>query len=247
MTKKFNIKTSVTASVILIFGLLLYLKFLQASAVNDIDNEMKNEVSQKIQSWIAFYKNNDSILRSSSPYTYINNDKFEEIKNLSPEYLPYILREIENEPSAIFALWGLNEITRVKHLPRWDSDDQCVSIWNNYIETLPSKFNELKEDLYSTTDEQKIKLKTQEIVDLGYPVLPLILKEDNIKIKEIEKALFMQSITEVSYEKANKEELENIKTNEEEKINEKINAYKYLMKYNKIKGLEAFKIVRNYK
>jgi hypothetical protein len=220
-----------TASFILILGLFLYFKLIQVSSVNDIDSEMKNEVSQKVQAWIEYYKSNDTILRSSSPYSYLDNDKFEEIKNLGPEYLPYILREIENDPGAIFALWGLEGITKVKDLPKWDSDDQCVSIWNSYIDNLHSKINEIKKDLYSTTDAEKIKVKTQEIVDLGYPVLPLIIEEDNIKMREVEKALFKQ----------------NIKMNDEATINKKILDYKALMKKNnKIKGLESFKIKRKY-
>lgn len=232
MRKKFNLKVGVTASFILILGLFLGFKIVQVSAANNIDNEMKIEASQKVQAWIEYYKSNDSILKSSSPYAYIKNDKFQEIKNLSPEYLPYILREIESEPSAVFALWGLKEITKVKDLPNWDSDDQCVSIWNSYIENLPLKFNEIKEDLYATNDEEKIKIKTQEIVDLGYPALPLIMEEDNIKMKEVKEILFKQ----------------NYKENDEEKINEKIDHYKEVMKKNtKIKGLQSLKIKREYK
>lgn len=143
----------------MILGLFLHFKLIQVSSVNDIDREMKNEVSQKVQAWIEYYKSNDAILRSSSPYSYIDNDKFEEIKNLGAECLPYILRQIENDPAAIFALWGLEGITKVKDLPKWDSDDQCVSIWNNYLDNLPSKFNEIKEDLYSTIDAEKNKNK----------------------------------------------------------------------------------------
>jgi hypothetical protein len=229
MTKKSNFISGITVSVLLILGLFLYFKFMQVSPTNDIDSEMKNQVSQKIQAWIEYYRSKDAIMMSSAPYSYIENDKFQEIENLGPEYLPYILREIENEPSAVFALWGLNGIAKVKDLPIGDSDPQCVSFWNNYIENLPSKLNELKEDLYSTNNTEKIKLKTQEIVDLGYPVLPLIMEEDNIKMKEVEKALFKQ---------------ENIKINDEETINKKINAYKKLMKSNhKIKYLDSYKFI----
>jgi hypothetical protein len=248
MTKKLNFKGRIVASFILILGLglLLCFKLVRVSATNDIDSEMKNQVSQKVQAWIAYYSSKDSIMMSSAPYSYIENDKFQEIKNLGPEYLPYILKEIENEPAAVFALWNLREITKVKDLPDWDSDVQCVSIWNNYIDNLPSKLNELKEDLYAATDEQEIKIKTQEIVDLGYPVLPLIIEEDNIKMDEVEEALFAENINEISYENLNKDNKENIKINDEAIINKKIHDYKVLVKKNKkIKELESFKIKRS--
>ena len=232
MINKFNLKGKVTASFILVLGLFLCFKLIQVSATNNIDREMKNEVSQKFQAWIEYYKSNDTILKSSSPYSYIENDKFEEIKNLSPEYLTYILREIENEPSAVFALWGLKGISKVKDLPKWDSDDQCVSIWNSYIENLPLKFNEIKKELYTTVDAEKIKLKTQEIVDLGYPALPLIMEEDNIKMEAVKEILFKQNSNE----------------NDEEKANKEIAHYKEVLKKNtKIKELESFKINREYK
>lgn len=248
MIKKLNLKVVLITFSIITLGIFAGFKYTQTLTSRNIDNEMKSLVNKKVQAWITYYESNDRILMSSNPYAYLQNEKFEEIKNLGPEYMPYILKEIGENPAAVFALWEIKDISKAYNLPKWDSDDQCVSIWNQYVESFPEEFNKLKKELYSETDPKKIKLKSQEIKDLGYLALPFIVEENNERMDTIAKQLFRDNINQVSYSESNMNSPQSENTTIEEKIDSKLKNYKALVELNKnIGSLNKFKINIKYK
>jgi hypothetical protein len=209
---------------------------------------MKITANQKVQNWITYYESNDKILMSSSPYAYIQNEKFEEIKNLGPEYLPYILKEIEQESFAVFALWGIKDISKAVNLPKWDSDGECVRIWNQYVESFPERLNKLKKELYSETDPDKINTRSKELKELGYLALPFIVEENNTRMDIIAKELFRENIKQVSYAEFKAGTSQNANTTIEEKVNSKLKNYRELIKVNEnIKNIDLYKINIKYK
>jgi hypothetical protein len=204
---------------------------------------MKLTVKQKMQDWINYYESDSNILMSSSPYAYIQNEKFEDIKNLGPEYLPYILKEVEQNQFAVFALWGIKDISKAVNFPKWYSDDECVRTWNQYVERLPEKFNKLKEELYSETDSEKIKLKSKGLKELGYLALPFIVNENNSKMDNIAKQLFRENINQISYSEIKSSNSQSKNVTLEEKVNTKLQNYRELMKANEnIKNIDLYKV-----
>lgn len=109
-------------------------------------------------------------------------------------------------------------------------------------------FNTLKRELYSETDPDKINIKSKELKDLGYLVLPFIVEENNTKMDTIAKQLFRENIKQVSYSEFKIGSSESESATLEEKVNSKLKSYKELMKINKnIKNLDLFKINVKYK
>lgn len=247
MLKKPSFKIILAIFCTIILGAFICVRFAQVSASRNIDSEMSKIAAEKVKGWIDYYKADDKILLSGSPIAYIKNDKFEEIINLGPEYLPYVMKEIEKDPFAVSALWGLKDISKAKSLAIGESDGQCVQLWNSYVNELPEKFNKLKKELYEASDSELIKQKTQEIVDLGYLALPLMADENNSKMDKVLMEFFKDNFNHKYYWVLGERELQKIDTDKEKKINAIIKNYKELNKKNKkLKNMEFYKINRKY-
>jgi hypothetical protein len=245
--KKFNFKTILIAlGVLILFSCLIYRDILEernVTTAKNIEKEMKETAHEKVQAWVSYYKKDPYLILSSNPYAYFDNEKFQEVINLGPEYMPHILREIEHEDGASQAVWAIRDISKAKSLPKYVTTRECASVWNSYVEAFPAKFDKLKEELYYEADPEKLKAKSEEIRALGFLILPLIAAENNSKLDEIAKELFKENIKQLSYYEIKAKNLQGEDITLEEKADIKLKNYKKIIKLNKnLRNLELYKI-----
>ena len=245
--KKFNFKVIllILGGLILCSG-LIYKNILEKKNITiakNIDKEMKETAHEKIQAWVSYYKKDPYLILSSNPYVYFDNEEFKEVLNLGPEYIPYILREIEHEDGASQAVWAIRDISKAKSLPKYVTTPECASVWNSYVEAFSAKFDKLKKELYSETDPEKFRFKAEEVKALGFLALPFIAAENNSKMDEIAKQMFKENIKQLSYFEIKAEKLQSEDISLKEKADIKLKDYKKLIKLNKnISNLELYKI-----
>lgn len=245
--KKLNFKVIfLILGVLILCSGLIYQNILEEKSITtakNIDKDMKKTAQEKIRAWVSYYKKDPYLILSSNPYAYFDNEKFKDVLNLGPEYIPYLLREIEHEDGASQAVWAIRDISKAKSLPKYVTTPECASVWNSYVEAFSAKFDKLKKELYSEANPEKFRLKAEEIKALGFLALPFIASEDNSKMDEIAKQLFKENIKQLSYFEIKEEKLQSEDISLEEKADIKLKDYKKLIKLNKkISNLELYKI-----
>lgn len=156
---------------------------------NNKNKEMQETVENLTINWGKAMSNDVSILSSSNPTVYLNSPEFKKIKDLGPEYLPYIIKEIENGNQIL--AWAMGDITKAKINEQWETSGQWLSLWNKHLEILPDKFNEIKESIKNDKSESNLNKQKVELMNLGLPALPYILDSIDTDIEDdsIEKVM----------------------------------------------------------
>lgn len=118
---------------------------------------------------------NPKNLMSSSPYTYVKNNKyFDAIVDLGPDALPIIEKTISDSPKNglkeyILAIAG-EKIAKVNlkgDSVRWGTAKQWVTVWNEHLKEIPSNVKKIAE-----SDSHD---KTKELIQLGTPAIPFLM------------------------------------------------------------------------
>ncbi len=160
---------------------------------NNRNKEMQETVDNLTANWGKAMSNDISILSSSNPTVYLNLPEFKKIKDLGPEYLPYIIKEIENENQIL--AWGMGDNTKAKINEQWETSEQWLSLWNKHLENLPDKFNEIKESIKNDKSEKNLNKQKVELMNLGLPALPYILDSIDTDNKDDSIEKIMQEAT----------------------------------------------------
>jgi len=175
--KKFFIPILLVVVVAVVFTYGLGTTSVAAQVNNNIDSLMDGIEKSFVE--------NPKNLMSSSPYTYVKNNKyFDAIVDLGPDALPFIEKAISDSPKNglkeyILAIAG-EKIAKVNlkgDSVRWGTAKQWVTVWNEHLKEIPSNVKKIVES--DSPD------KTKELVKLGTLAIPFLMdlvEQDNTDV-----------------------------------------------------------------
>jgi|GEM_PF-744576 len=144
---------------------------------NKVDEKQKI-FDKKVQEWIDYCRSQPEICFSSYNASSIETEQFKEIENLGIEYLPYMLKYIEENQgfnsSALIVAVQKNAKTYIKN---YSSPIEWRDGWNEYTKALPEKVQSIKEEIYKDNSKENVKMKKDELVKFGVLAIPLILED----------------------------------------------------------------------
>ncbi|MFZ5988130.1 MAG: hypothetical protein ACOYWZ_13530 [Bacillota bacterium] len=170
-----------TKKKIILSSLLLVLLVIVTVSISlanlNTDTVLRQEVDRRIQEW-QDYCNQDILIASEANIKgKYENDKFEAIASLGPEYIPYLIEVIEKDSgiTGYSLVAAVQRISKVS-LKEWDRTTVWLGMWNKHLKTVSIKINELKE-AFKQNNTKNIELKMEDVKKLGIPAVPYLIQE----------------------------------------------------------------------
>ena len=184
-----KIISSIISSAIVCCFLIVFV----ASNVFATTIEIKSNLNKLTDIIIENALKNPTIVMSSNPYDYINNQYYDKIVDLGSKALPVIKKEIEKSKENglreyILAI-AAEEIVKVNlkegrdSKTRWASAKDFVPQWHEYLISIP---NNVKQVVSSNISNQE---KIEKLIKFGKPAIPFIMDEIESGNEEIGMAL----------------------------------------------------------